>query len=63
MRTTVDLSRDLLETAMKFTHARTKTAMIEMGLRELIRQSKIEGLRKLRGKLDLDVDLEKSRKR
>ena len=63
MRTTIELPKDLLEQAVKLSQVRTKTAAIELGLRELIRQNKIEALRKLRGRLNLNVDVHKSRKR
>ena len=63
MRTTLDLNRDLLVEAMKASHVRTKTAVVELGLQELIRQSKIEGLRKLRGRLNFNINLDRSRKR
>jgi Arc/MetJ family transcription regulator len=60
MRTTVDLSTDLLEQALKLSGVQTKKAAIELGLRELIRQNKIEGMRKLRGRLHLNAALERS---
>lgn len=63
MRTTVVLPSDLLAQAVSLSGARTKTAAIELGLRELIRQNKIEALRKLRGRLNLEVNFQKSRKR
>lgn len=57
MRTTLDLPEDLLQEAMKSTHIQTKTKVIITALEELIRKSKISGLKKFKGKIDLDVDL------
>jgi len=63
MRTTLDLPEKLLSDAMKITHTRTKTGVIVLALKELIRKSKITGLKKYRGKFDLEVDLDKLRDR
>ena len=58
MRTTLDLPENLLEEAMKTTHIETKTKVIITALEELIRKSKIAGLKKFKGKIDLDIDLD-----
>lgn len=57
MRTTLDLPNDLLEEAMKVTHLETKTKVIITALEELIRKSKISELKKFKGKIDLNIDL------
>lgn len=58
MRTTLDLPRELLEEAMQLTHTDTKTAVIVMALEELIRRARISDLKKYRGKIQLDMDLD-----
>lgn len=63
MRTTLDLPEDLLEEAMKTTHIQTKTKVIITALEELIRKSKITELKKFKGKVDLDIDLDNVRGR
>ena len=63
MRTTLDLPESLLNEAMKVTHTDTKTAVIVRALEELVRKSKISGLKKYRGKVDLDIDLNELRDR
>ncbi len=63
MRTTLDLPEKLLNEAMKITHTDTKTGVIVLALRELIRKSKITDLKKYRGKIDLDIDLDELRDR
>ena len=63
MRTTLDLPEKLLNEAMRVTHTDTKTAVIVLALEQLIRKSKIYGLKKFKGKIDLDVDLDEIRAR
>ena len=58
MRTTLDLPENLLDEAMKTTHISTKTKVIITALEELIRKSKISGLKKFKGKVDLDIDMD-----
>lgn len=57
MRTTLDLPEDLINEAMKTTQINTKTKVIITALEELIRKSKISGLKKFKGKVDLDIDM------
>ena len=57
MRTTLDLPEELLAEAMKVTDIKTKTKVIVTALEELIRKSKLSEIKKYKGKLDLDVDL------
>ncbi|PCI43101.1 MAG: hypothetical protein COB41_07920 [Proteobacteria bacterium] len=63
MRTTLDLPENLLHEAMKITHTSTKTAVIIKALEELLRKSKISDLKKFRGKIELDIDLNEMRNR
>ena len=63
MRTTLDLPESLLNEAMKVTHIDTKTAVIVKALEELVRKSKIADIKKYKGKIDLDIDLDDIRDR
>jgi Bacterial antitoxin of type II TA system, VapB len=63
MRTTLDLPEKLLDEAMKATHIKTKTKVIIVALEELIRKSKISELKKFKGQLDLNIDLNTLRRR
>lgn len=63
MRTTLDLPEELIKEAMKATHIQTKTKVIVTALEELIRKSKISELKKFKGKVDLDIDLNSLRSR
>jgi Arc/MetJ family transcription regulator len=63
MRTTLDLPEDLLHEAMKATDIKTKTRVIIVALKELIRKHRIAGLKDFKGKVDLDMDLDDIRGR
>lgn len=63
MRTTIELSEQLVRKAQKACGAKTKTMAIVLGLQELIHKAEIEKLRKLKGKISLAIDLTKSRNR
>jgi Arc/MetJ family transcription regulator len=63
MRTTLDLPEDLIDEAMKATQINTKTRVIITALEDLIRKSKISGLKKYKGKMDLDIDMDAMRER
>lgn len=57
-KTTVVIDDALIEEAMRTTSLRTKRAVIEEGLRELVRQANRELLRSELGTYDLDLTLE-----
>jgi Arc/MetJ family transcription regulator len=63
MRTTLDLPEDLINEAMKATRITTKTKVIITALEDLIRKSKISGLKKFKGTVDLDIDMNAMRGR
>jgi len=63
MRTTLDLPEDLLHEAMKATEIKTKTRVITVALKGLIRKYRIAGLKDFKGKVDLDMDLDDIRGR
>jgi len=63
MRTTLDLPEELLETARKVLGFKSKTDTIVVALRELVRRHRIEELKALLGHVELDVDVERSRRR
>jgi Arc/MetJ family transcription regulator len=63
MRTTLDLPEELVKEAMKLTHCKTKTSVIISALENLIRKSKLEELKEYKGQIDLDIDLNRLRKR
>jgi Arc/MetJ family transcription regulator len=63
MRTTLDLPEDLLDSARKALGFKSKTDTIVVALRELVRRHRLEELKSLLGRVELDVDVERSRRR
>lgn len=61
MRTNIDIDDDLMRQAMRTSGAKTKRAAVEEGLRLLIRTRRQGRIRRLRGKVRWEGDLEKSR--
>lgn len=57
MRTTLDLPGALVNEALKVSHQKTKTAVIIAALEEFLRKNRIQGLKRFRGKVDVDIDL------
>jgi hypothetical protein len=63
MRTTLDLPEELVNEARELLGYKSKTDTIVFALRELIRRDKIEKLIGMFGKVRLDIDIAKSRRR
>ena len=63
MRTTLDLPEDLLKEAMKTSGIKTKTHVIIAALKDLIRKSRLSGIKEFKGKVDLDIDMNSLRGR
>ena len=61
MRTNIDIDDDLLRQAMRSSRARTKRAVVEEGLRLLVQTRGQRSIRRLRGKVKWDGNLEESR--
>ena len=63
MRTTLDLPADLLEEARAALGFKSKTDTIVLALRELVRRRRLEELKALMGRVNLDIDTAASRRR
>ena len=61
MRTNIVIDDDLMSAAMKATGLKTKREAVELGLRTLVRLGRQEDIRRFRGKLAWDGDLEAMR--
>lgn len=61
MRTNIVIDDKLMEDALKATGAETKREAVELGLKALIKLKKQEGLKKFRGRLQWEGDLEEMR--
>lgn len=63
MRTNIVIDDQLMEEALKATGLTTKKEAVEQGLKLLVRQNKQQAIRKLRGKLKWEGDLDAMRGR
>ena len=63
MRTTLDLPEDLLDEARAALGFKSKTDTIILALRELVRRQRLEELKAIMGRVRLDVDTARSRRR
>jgi len=63
MRTTLDLPDALVEEARSALGFKSKTDTVVLALRELIRRRRLDELKTLMGRVRLDIDLPRSRRR
>jgi Arc/MetJ family transcription regulator len=61
MRTNIDIDDELMRQAMRSSGARTKRAVVEEGLRLLIQTRGQRAIRRLRGQVRWEGNLEESR--
>lgn len=61
MRTNIDIDDHLMQEAMRRTGARTKRAAVEAGLQLLVQTQAQASLRRLRGKVQWEGNLNESR--
>lgn len=62
MRTNIEIDEQLMKRAMRSAKTRTKRATVEEGLRLLVRLRRQEGIRRFRGKIKWEGNLEESRR-
>jgi Arc/MetJ family transcription regulator len=63
MRTTLDLPPQLMDEAQRILGFKSKTDTVVLSLTELVRRRRIEELKGLLGRVDLGLDLPRSRRR
>ncbi len=61
MRVTLNIPDSLINELIIETGEKNKTKIIQTALEELLKNTKRKKCKKLRGKIDLDIDLEKYR--
>lgn len=61
MRTNIDIDDELMNDALRLTGAATKREAVEMGLRTLLRLKQQEEIRRFKGKLQWEGDLDAMR--
>jgi len=59
MRTTINVSDELINDLMKRTKSRTKTQAIVTAIREYLKRTAVEDLISLSGNIDIDIDWQK----
>ena len=62
MRITLIIDDKILNEAIKETGIKNKTRLINKSLEEMLKKIKRDKLKKMRGKIDLDINLDKFRK-
>lgn len=63
MRTTLDLPESLVEEARAALGFKSKTDTVVLALRELVRRRRLDELKDLLGRVQLNIDVPKSRRR
>lgn len=63
MRVTLNIPETLMAEAMSLSARNTRSAVIEDALKNYIRKIRIQGLKKYRGRVCLDLDMDALRKR
>ena len=58
MRTTLIIPDDLINDLVEETGEKSKTLLVRRSLEEMLQRVRRENLKRLRGKIDLDIDLE-----
>lgn len=61
MRTTLIIPDDLMNDLVEETGEKSKTLLVRRSLEEMLERVRRENLKRLRGKIDLDIDLESLR--
>jgi Arc/MetJ family transcription regulator len=61
MRTNIEIDDKLMKDALRLTGAKTKREAVEMGLKTLLRMRQQEDIRRFRGKLQWEGNLEAMR--
>jgi len=63
MRTTLDIPEDLIEDARRLLGFQSKSDTVIVALRELLRRHRLDQLKDLYGRVDVEVDVGKGRRR
>jgi len=63
MKKTLDLPKKILKEAMNATKSDDENEVVIKALKDMIRKNKISEIKKYKGKVDLDIDLDKLRDR
>jgi Arc/MetJ family transcription regulator len=62
MRTTLEIKPELIKQAQKFTKLKTKKAVINYALEQIIKKEQISKIKAYKGKVDLEIKIKELRK-
>ena len=62
MRTNIEIDDKLMQDALRYTRVKTKREAVELGLRTLVQLGRQVEVRKMRGKLQWEGDLDAMRR-
>ena len=61
MKLTINISNEIIRDLLKYGNTNSKEQAIIFALKEWVREQKIKNLKSLRGKLQIELDVEKQR--
>jgi Arc/MetJ family transcription regulator len=61
MRATVTIEKDILDSIVRETHAKSKASAVKIVIEEYLRRKKIEKIKSMKGKLEFDKSADEIR--
>lgn len=61
MRATVTIEKNILDSILRETHAKSKTSAVKIVIDDYLRRKKIEKIKSMKGKLEFDKSAEEMR--
>ncbi|MDP2681744.1 MAG: DUF2191 domain-containing protein [Deltaproteobacteria bacterium] len=61
MRATITIEKDILDSILMETHAKSKTSAVKIVIDDYLRRKKIEKIKSMKGKLEFDKSAEEIR--
>jgi len=61
MRATITIEKDILDSILRETHAKSKAAAVKIVIDDYLRRKKIEKIKSMKGKLEFDKSAEEIR--
>ena len=61
MRATITIEKDMLDSVLRETHAKSKTSAVKIVIDDYLRRKKIEKIKSMKGKLEFDKSADEIR--
>ncbi|MBI5892700.1 MAG: DUF2191 domain-containing protein [Deltaproteobacteria bacterium] len=61
MRATITIEKDMLDSILRETHAKSKTSAVKIVIDDYLRRKKVEKIKSMKGKLEFDKSAEEIR--